>query len=89
MESVAQGELNRRYGTTGDICTRFRPRRASEMIGAVTVKPLLIKAMSMGATRPKAYLLHGPSGCVVGKTTIRIRKIANGKTPVVQPPQPE
>jgi hypothetical protein len=67
MESVAQGELNRRYGTTGDICTRFRPRRASELIGTGSVKQLLVKAMAMGATRPKAYLLNGPSGC--GKTT--------------------
>lgn len=51
----------------GDICTRYRPRRMSEIVGSKAAVKALSNALKMGANRPKAYLLFGDSGC--GKTT--------------------
>lgn len=51
----------------GDICSRYRPRRMSEIVGSGAPVEALTKAINMGVNRPKAYLFYGDSGC--GKTT--------------------
>lgn len=50
-----------------DICTRYRPRRMSEVVGTDAVVQALTRAIDMGEGRPKAYMFYGDSGC--GKTT--------------------
>ena len=57
-----------RRGDNQDLCNRYRPLRFSEVVGNATLLNVLAKGVSDGASRQRAYLFHGESGC--GKTTV-------------------
>lgn len=65
-----------------DMTERFRPRRMSEVAGCESAVKMLSKAITQGETRPKAFLLFGTRGCVIGATKIKVRKCGNGVTPI-------
>lgn len=51
-----------------DICSRYRPRKFSEVIGNENILKALKRTIDLGNKRSKAYLFLGDSG--VGKTTV-------------------
>lgn len=57
-----------RRNANADICTRYRPRRLSEVIGNETQVRAIKKAFEQGEARPKVMCFIGDRGC--SKTSI-------------------
>jgi len=68
MAKSTTRKLVRRGADVNDICTRYRPRRLSEVVGIEPVINGLRKAIEQGESRSKAYLFAGTPGS--GKTTL-------------------